>query len=225
MYGGGAPQYPFGGAPPVAASPSRSGKAIAALVLGIVGIFLCFGAIVSVLAIIFGLLGAKEIKASNGGLTGLGKARAGWILGVVGLLVGVGFWVVVVSEVAGTTAVQDLEVGDCVDLPGGFEDEDEVGRVKTFDCTEEHDAEVFSVGDLGDGDDEYPTMREIERLMAEACLPDFEEYVGVSYEQSVFEVYRFYPLEDTWEDYQGYVCLVVDADGEKLTQSVEGAGR
>ena len=176
--------------------------------------------------IIFGLLGAKEIKASNGGLTGLGKARAGWILGVVGLLVGVGFWVVVVSEVAGTTAVQDLEVGDCIDLPGGFEDEDEVGRVKTFDCTEEHDAEVFSVGDLGDGGDAVPEHRaRSSDLMAEACLPDFEQFVGVPYEESVFEVYRFYPLEETWEDYQGYVCLVVDADGAKLTESVEGSGR
>lgn len=224
LYGGAAPQYPFGGTT-MGATPSRSGKAIAALVLGIVGVVLCFGVIVSLLAVIFGLLAAKEIKQSAGSITGLGKARAGWILGAIGLVAGSIFWVVVAREIAGTTAVTDLEVGDCVDLPSGFEDEDEVGRVKTFECTEPHDAEVFSVGDLGDGDDPYPSMRDIEDLMAEACLPDFEDYVGLSYEQSVYEVYRFYPLEETWEDYQGYVCLVVDPDGAELTESVEGSGR
>ena len=82
---------------------------------------------------------------------GWARPVAGWILGLIGLAAGAIFWVAVANEVAGTTAVQDLEVGDCVDLPDGFDDgeEDEVGRLKTFDCTEPHDAEVFVGGRPG----------------------------------------------------------------------------
>lgn len=222
LYGGAAPQYPFGGTT-MGATPSRSGKAIAALVLGIVGVVLCFGVIVSLLAVIFGLLAAKEIKRSGGSITGLGKARAGWILGAIGLVAGSIFWVVVAREIAGTTAVEDLEAGDCVELPD--DDEADIGRLKTTDCTEPHDAEVFSVGDLGDGDDPYPSLREIEGMIAEVCIPDFEDYVGVPLVQSEYQVYPIRPSEETWEDYQGFVCLVVDPDGAELTESVEGSGR
>ena len=64
-----------------------SGKATAALVLGIVGLFLA-PIISSTLAIVFGSLAKGDI-ARDPGLEGDGRALAGIILGIVGLIAGI----------------------------------------------------------------------------------------------------------------------------------------
>ncbi len=69
--------------------PSRkSGKAVAALVLGISSYFLwVFGIITAILAIIFGAIARKEIRASQGQITGTGMANWGLWLGIVFLVI------------------------------------------------------------------------------------------------------------------------------------------
>lgn len=61
--------------------PPNSGKAVTALVLGIVGIVVC--QVVGVAAIIVGKQANDEIAASGGRLGGEGLAKAGIILGWV----------------------------------------------------------------------------------------------------------------------------------------------
>lgn len=224
---GAPPVSPYGpppsfevGAP--AAAPRRSGKAIAGLVLGVISIVSFFAIVTPILALVFGLLGAREVKRSAGGRTGLGMARAGWILGALTLLGAVGFWVFVGSEIAGTTDVRDLEVGDCVDLPD--EDDDTISRLDDRECTEPHDAEVVSAGDLGDGDDPYPGLDEVMGEIFERCSADFEDYVGRPLLGSDLAIFPIYPGEDVWDDDQSYVCLAF-VDGEQLTASVAGSER
>jgi hypothetical protein len=65
----------------------RSGKAIASLVLGIVGLIV-FGVIMGALAIIFGVMALSDIKRDPG-LGGRGMAQAGLITGIIGFLGGV----------------------------------------------------------------------------------------------------------------------------------------
>ncbi len=71
--------------------------ATASLVLGIVGIPLCFLFLPSILAVIFGIIGLSQIK-SNPGQSGRGKAIAGLFLGgislvfIIGLVVFIGTW-------------------------------------------------------------------------------------------------------------------------------------
>jgi hypothetical protein len=89
------PQYgapgPYGAGQPA----KNSGMAITSLVLGIIGIFPCCTiGIFSILAIVFGVLGRKNIDASNGAQKGRGLAQAGLILGVVGLVLGIAYWIV-----------------------------------------------------------------------------------------------------------------------------------
>jgi hypothetical protein len=65
----------------------NNGMATASLVLGIVGLVCCCGTLVlSVLAIIFGVLAKSEMKRS-GNHEGEGMATAGFVLGIVGLVV------------------------------------------------------------------------------------------------------------------------------------------
>lgn len=72
----------------------NSGFAIAALVLGLLG--LC--GIGSILAIIFGAVAIKQIDESNGELTGKGMAKAGLILGIVWLAIMIIWWAAVFGE-------------------------------------------------------------------------------------------------------------------------------
>ncbi len=84
------PQYP----PPPSAAPNwvranppvpprTSGMAVASLVLGLLGWWLC--GIGSLLAVIFGHQALSQINASNGMVTGRGMAIAGLVLGYLGL--------------------------------------------------------------------------------------------------------------------------------------------
>ena len=71
--------------PVATTAPQRtSGKAIAALVLGIVSIFI-FGFIAGLIAIILAVLARKEIDADPS-LGGRGLATAGLVLGIIGIV-------------------------------------------------------------------------------------------------------------------------------------------
>lgn len=75
-YGGGQPQ-------------TTSGKAIAALVLGIIGVPACGCFVFSIAAIVLGVLGRKEVDGSGGAKKGRGMATAGLILGAVSLVLAI----------------------------------------------------------------------------------------------------------------------------------------
>lgn len=79
----GAPVPPQGGLP-----PKTSGKAIASLVTGLVGLLtICCGFLVvtSIVALVLGFLARKDIAAANGQLKGDGMALTGIITGFVGI--------------------------------------------------------------------------------------------------------------------------------------------
>ncbi len=61
----------------------RSGFAVAALPLGIVGLPLFMLAVPSILAVVFGILGIRQ--TGDGSRTGRGMAIAGLVLGLVGV--------------------------------------------------------------------------------------------------------------------------------------------
>jgi uncharacterized membrane protein len=74
-----------------------NGKATAALVLGIIGIFVC-PIICSVLAIVLGYAARTEIAASHGMESGDSNATAGIILGFIGIAV----WIITIIVIAAT---------------------------------------------------------------------------------------------------------------------------
>jgi hypothetical protein len=61
----------------------KSGKAIAALVLGILSLLAPFGIVLGIIAIVLGVMARKEIQAGTG-LDGDGMALAGIITGALG---------------------------------------------------------------------------------------------------------------------------------------------
>lgn len=69
-----------------APAPRTNGLAVASLVLGIVGVLLCFFVLPSLLAVVFGLIGINQTK-NNPAQGGRGMAIAGLVLGGVGLAI------------------------------------------------------------------------------------------------------------------------------------------
>lgn len=82
------PQY---GAPPpgVPGEQKTSGKAIASLVTGLVGLLtICCGLLVisSIVGLVLGILARRDIARSNGQLKGDGMALTGIITGAIGIV-------------------------------------------------------------------------------------------------------------------------------------------
>ena len=69
--------------------PKNSGKALAAMITGLVGLLtLCCGFFVlsSIAALVLGIISRKEITASNGAIKGSGMATTGIVTGVIGIV-------------------------------------------------------------------------------------------------------------------------------------------
>jgi hypothetical protein len=99
--------------PPPAASRT-SGKAIASLILSLLGLVGVLPLIGSILGIIFGNQAKGEIARSGGDLTGEGLAQAGVIIGWVGLALNV-IGTICVLLILGST----IGLGICSALTSG----------------------------------------------------------------------------------------------------------
>jgi hypothetical protein len=214
-------------APPHPAMIGRSGKAIAAMVLGIVGVVMCFTVIPSILALVFGLIAGSQIKRSEGRLTGKGMATTGIVLGIVGLLLGIGFYALAATgsfdEVTTGSLASDLHGGDCVKVP----EQGVVFRLHTQDCAVAHEGEVYLVGELNNvGSGPYPGTADVQETVGRLCASAFESYIGVAYNDSDLDFTFVYPAKSNWNRGDGgYVCIVVDPTGGALTGSVAGSKR
>lgn len=72
--------------------------AIVSLVTGILGIPFCLCGVFSIAALVTGILGRNQIKASNGLEQGDGMALAGIITGAAGLVGSVGWWILIAAS-------------------------------------------------------------------------------------------------------------------------------
>lgn len=95
-------QTPTQGAPAPSKGDQASGRAIGALVIGIVGFLFCQP--LGIAAFIMGGREKKAIEAGQAPQAGLGIATAGWILGIIdivltiiGLIFGVIFLILIVT--------------------------------------------------------------------------------------------------------------------------------
>jgi hypothetical protein len=85
---------------------TNNGKAIASLVLGILGIVSCL--VFAIIALILGYQARNEIAASGGWQTGESLAKAGIILGWAGLALWIGFmlfYAIIIAVASSSTSV------------------------------------------------------------------------------------------------------------------------
>jgi len=123
---------------------------------------------------------------------------------------------------AGDLKITDLRVGDCFDLkdPAAELIED----VKAVPCEQEHEYEMFLIGSMAAGS--YPSDTAFSSFVENECLPAFETYVGLVYEESVLDVFWVVPSTDSWNDGDRAVqCAVYHPRIHRLTGSQKGSAR
>lgn len=94
----------------------------------------------------------------------------------------------------GGPSVHTFAVGECFDDTPELLAGDGVGDLPILDCDEPHDNEVFFVADFpGAAFD----LDAIQQFAVEACLDEFEPFVGEPYATSVLDFGILYPTQDS----------------------------
>ena len=127
---------------------------------------------------------------------------------------------------SGEVSVFDLSEGDCWNnVPNAGEETETVDAVP---CTEPHESEVFAVFDVDMGED-WPGVDAVTAEAETQCVQRFEAFVGLTYEESVLNLFYFNPVEESWTelDDREVVCVVLDptAPDGRTTGSLQGAAR
>lgn len=228
-YGG--PGYPPDGQGPAPPHKPSSGLSITAFVLGLIGCLVPLAAA----AVIVGIVALVKKQALRG------LAIAGIVLGLLWTVAGIAFWASgMPARIADslTEAVDDepavdhwavpggLSVGECLNDPAASVDgEGELAdQIVVVPCDQPHDLEAYKILTLPEGD--FPGDSAIEELALTICMDAFEDFIGVPYEESEFEIYYYYPFEDTWNyaDDRNISCTAGSLTG-RTTGSADGANR
>lgn len=131
---------------------------------------------------------------------------------------------------AGDLDTLSLQLGDCFDTPDALADADEtemqeIEAVRAVPCSDPHDEEIFFVFELDDGPT-VPGRATIDEALGSQCLPAFDEFVGMPYEDSQLDISWLEPTAESWKQGDRVVtCTVYDLSGEKLVGSARGAAR
>jgi serine/threonine protein kinase len=119
--------------------------------------------------------------------------------------------------VESTTAdVLAIKVGDCT----GSMDDGQVAEILLIPCGQAHSWEAYASVQMVDGD--YPADA---RDQADAyCLAEFALFIGLDYNESIYDVTFLYPTQETWDflDDREILCLVGGETGD-LIGSLKGA--
>ena len=114
--------------------------------------------------------------------------------------------------------VLTLEVGTCFDDPESFEEVSDVPRV---DCPEAHDNEVIALRQL-DGSS-FPGDDVVAGRADELCVAAFDDYLGIAYEDSLYEFGWLVPTVASWgSGDREVICFIYDPTFAKITGSVQG---
>jgi hypothetical protein len=121
-----------------------------------------------------------------------------------------------------------LQVGDCFDVrvfPGqGATDVEEEAEVRVS-CDDPHRNEVYLRTELDiDLGEPYPGSPDLAERADDLCLDAFEDFVGLDYVRSVWEIGYTMPTEATWGlPDRTVTCFVFHRDGDKVRGSAAGS--
>ncbi|MCV7155234.1 septum formation family protein [Mycolicibacterium pyrenivorans] len=147
------------------------------------------------------------------------KKGKGWVIAalVLAVLAAVVIGAVILLQAFGdgNVTATDVKVGDCLaEIPGG----DQVARVQTIGCDQQHAGEVFAVLLMPDGD--FPGREAVEAYH-KRCSPELASYSPASMTDDSVQLYVLYPTAETWEDGDRAVICIATLDPPR-TGSIKG---
>jgi len=150
-----------------------------------------------------------------------GRSAAGSPLVARARLIGLAATLALVAPLTACsdTSVMHMQVGQCILLP----EEKTATTVETTNCTSEHDAEVFYMTSVDDGD--FPGEAALNNAAEKVCISNFKDYVGSHYVTSTLDATWMLPTKDSWaQNDRSITCLARLLDHSKLTKSVKDSG-
>lgn len=114
-------------------------------------------------------------------------------------------------EEEGRLSADAIRVGDCFNLP----DSEEVFSVKGIPCSDSHQAEVYAVIKLADG--EFPGNKRVTDLANQGCAKRFQAFVGKRYGDSELEIFLLTPTKRSWDLDDRAINCAVTLPGDKAT--------
>jgi len=126
--------------------------------------------------------------------------------------------------------VFSLQLGDCIDMealdalsnvPEG--ESAELDVVPVVPCSDPHTGELFGETTLPEGD--FPGEEAVELAAEDYCLPAFADFIGLSYDESVYDYFSFYPTSDGWTVGDDRVIQCVVVTDEPVTATLQGVAQ
>ncbi|MFD6142585.1 septum formation family protein [Promicromonospora sp. NPDC060271] len=133
------------------------------------------------------------------------------------------------GEITASAEADAFEIlkGDCIDLlalegygDSAEGDEFEVESVPVVPCAEPHTGEVYA--ELIMEGDEFPGAEAVTKKFDEWCYDEFEKFVGLSYDESVYGYTGFFPTQATWDELDDRTLQCVVSSEEPVTGSLKG---
>jgi competence protein ComGC len=140
--------------PPPVPQLKNSPLAIWSLVLGIVAVFLCFGPLAGIPAVICGHLALNKIRGSGGMLKGQGMAIAGLVMGYIGVSMIVVGLLAAIAIPNFVVARKTAQKNACIN------------NLRMIDAAKQQWAL-----ENGKKEDDVPTMQDIEKYLPNQRLP------------------------------------------------------
>ncbi len=127
------------------------------------------------------------------------------------------------------TLLEDVEAGDCFNLPADdevlSEDSQLMMALEVVPCGLPHYGEVVARTHLPASTDSYPGEEEVLLTGLDRCRPPIERYVGASLTASGLGLFVNFPTADTWRaGDREFICSVKSLSGQPLNGSVEDTG-
>jgi hypothetical protein len=123
---------------------------------------------------------------------------------------------------SGNLTAKDLRAGDCFDLKDP--EAEEVDEVTALPCTDEHEYEMFFVGNMAGSD--FPAEDAVTTFLTDNCLPAFTTFVGLAYEDSELDIFWLSPTTESWQlGDHSIQCAVYHPRIHRLTESLQGSAR
>ncbi len=167
------------------------------------------------------------VKIGKNRKRGKGLAISGMVLSVLWIVGFVGLAVVLVNQTAqrdeaGTIVEEgridfgEIQVGDCVDIPGAGEGDIDTYDVRGVPCDEPHNAETVEL--ISIEQDDYPGQTDLDSASTNSCFATVSEVVGA--DRSGYQDYRLIPDESIWEDDNGHrvICFVAETGFGEMDQ-------
>jgi hypothetical protein len=120
---------------------------------------------------------------------------------------------------AGELGVFNFKVGDCITgMPAGSS----IDKATGTPCKGSHEQEVYAETYLADESETAPA--DLKSQADQFCLSMFEQFVGLSYDESALEIVTIYPTPDSWKaGDKEFTCLVSLKGQETLTESLKNS--